>query len=100
MARTPNKKEQAHIDAVREIGCIVCRNEGLGLTPASIHHCDGHTKPGAHYKTLPLCHYHHQEGSDCEAYTSRHPWKTRFISRYGTEEKLLEQVNELLKRRI
>lgn len=97
MARNPNKKEQAHMNAVREIGCIVCINEGLGLTPAAIHHCDGHTKPGAHYKTLPLCGLHHQGGNDCEAYTSIHPYKKRFEARYGTENALLAQITILLK---
>lgn len=97
MARNPNKKEQAHMDAVREIGCIICRNEGLGLTPAAVHHCDGHTKPGAHYKTLPLCYLHHQQGNDCNEYTSRHPYKKRFEQRYGSEYDLLVQVSVLLK---
>jgi len=26
-----------------------------------------------------------------------HPWKARFEERYGTQDKLLEQVKELLK---
>ena len=94
--RTPTKSEQAHMDRVRELGCIVCLNEGKH-TPPAIHHIEGKTKEGAHYKTIGLCYYHHQEGSDCEAYTSRHDFKARFENRYGTEQELLAQVEEMLK---
>ncbi len=94
--KTPTKAEQAHMDKVRELGCIVCRNEGKH-TPPAIHHIDGKTKPGAHFLVLPLCYYHHQDGIDCNAFTSFHPWKARFEERYGTQDQLLEQVKELLK---
>jgi len=56
----------------------------------------GKTKDGAHFKVLPLCFLHHQEGSDNCIYVSRHPNKTAFERRYGTEESLLKQVDELL----
>ncbi len=84
------------MDKVRELGCIVCLNDG-DHTPPAIHHTDGKTKPGAHYKTIGLCFFHHQEGSDCEDFTSIHPHKSVFELRYGTQDKLLEQVKELLK---
>ena len=74
--RNPTKVEQYHMDKVQQLGCIVCRN--------------------AHMKVLPLCYEHHRSGIDCERYTSRHPFKAKFVSRYGTEEELLEQVEKIL----
>lgn len=88
------KADEKRYKQLIEIGCIVCRLEGKN-TPPQIHHPYGRTGDG-NQKTIPLCYYHHQEGSDCEAYTSRHPWKTRFVARYGTEEYLLEETNKLI----
>jgi len=81
---------------VAALGCIVCLIFEGEFTPASIHHIDGKTKPGAHKKVLPLCFRHHQEGSCCDEWVSRHPHKAQFESRYATEQELLEKVHELL----
>jgi len=86
------------MDRVRELGCIICRNDmDIYDSPAAIHHCDGKTKEGAHFKVLPICWEHHQSGQNNGMYVSRHPYKTEFERRYSTEESLLEQVQELLK---
>tara|TARA_R100000655_G_scaffold13156_2_gene29686 strand:- start:13207 stop:13518 length:312 start_codon:yes stop_codon:yes gene_type:complete len=95
--RNPTKEETEHMDKVSELGCIVCRNMGLGIVPAEIHHIEGKTNDNAHFKVLPLCFGHHREGGRFEPMISRHPYKRRFESAYGTEEKLLEQVNNILK---
>ena len=42
--RNPTKKEVEHMDKVSQLGCIVCRNMGLGITPAEIHHIEGKIK--------------------------------------------------------
>lgn len=94
--RTPTKHEKQWLDAVTQLGCIVCLKEELGISPASPHHIDGKTKPGAHLLTIPLCWRHHQEGSDCEEWTSRHPHKVRFEARYGDEMFLLELTKQSL----
>jgi hypothetical protein len=60
----------------------------------SVHHYDGRTKPGCHKKVLPLCGPHHQTGG--EAAPSIHPWRKRFIAKYGTEEELNAMCNALL----
>jgi len=80
-----------------ELGCIVCRNEGFGITPPEVHHIDGSKKEGCHFKTLPLCFFHHRSGGNIETHTSRHPYKKEFEKRYGTENELLNQVKELIK---
>ena len=99
--RTPTKAEQEHMDRVRDLGCIICRQQGKGRRPCEIHHVFGKTKKakgdfkGSHFYVLPLCFEHHRMGSDKEP-ISRHPYKARFVATYGTEESLLNLVDELL----
>ena len=93
--RKPTVAEQKHMDKVRSLGCIVCRNQGMLRVPCEIHHVIGKTKPNAHYMVLPLCFEHHRMGSDKEP-ISRHPYKKRFEAAYGTEQQLLAQINTLL----
>jgi len=83
------------MDRVRELGCVICRQQGKGRRPCEIHHVFGKTKPGAHFYVLPLCFEHHRMGSGKEP-ISRHPYKARFEATYGTEEELLKLVDELL----
>ncbi len=92
--RNPTKAEKMHMDSVRSLGCIVCRNQGKNIN-AEIHHTVGKTKPNAHFLVLPLCPQHHRYGRHEEP-ISRHPYKKRFENAYGTEEELLKQVEELL----
>ena len=94
--RTPTKAEKEHMDKVRDLGCIICRQQGKGRRPSEIHHVYGKTKKDAYFKVLPLCFEHHRMGSDKEP-ISRHPYKTRFVAAYGTEESLLDLVDDLLK---
>lgn len=98
MKRKWTAAEKRHQQKVRELGCIVCRLEGKGLTPPQIHH------PKLNGKTdnmmiLPLCYYHHmadQQQPPNPAYTSRHPNRKAFEERHGSEDYLLEQVTILL----
>lgn len=89
------KADKDRYQQLIEIGCIVCRKEKGIYTPPQIHHTEGRTGDG-NQKTIPLCYYHHMEGSDNDAYTSRHPFKSRFEERYGSEQYLLEETNKLL----
>jgi hypothetical protein len=95
--RNPNSKEKKHMDRVSQLGCIVCYLQGFYGVPAEIHHIEGKTKPDTHFKVLPLCFEHHRMGSDMEP-ISRHPYKARFEKAYGTEYKLLELVNSMVKK--
>lgn len=97
--RTPTKKESDYMDLIRDMGCIVCILENKGHTPPQIHHIDGKTKPDAHMRAIPLCYCHHmadQQQPKNELYTSRHPHKSRFEERYGSEAWLLEQTQKHL----
>lgn len=94
--RTPTAEEKRWMDDVQSLGCIVCRKEGKGQTPAEIHHIDGKTKVGAHFHIIPLCYFHHREGSATSLYISRHPYKRRFEERYGSELDLMFEVELLV----
>ena len=92
--RNPTAEEKRHMTAVRELGCIACRNKGIE-TPGEytlIHHTDGKTKPNAHLKTLPLCDPHHSPYHK----TGLHNNLTRWEAEHGTQEELLNQVEGLL----
>jgi len=89
-----NKADKLRYQALIELGCIICKKEGK-YTPPQIHHINGRTGNG-NQETIPLCYYHHMGDNDDEAYTSRHPFKARFIARYGNEQDLLDEVNKLI----
>jgi hypothetical protein len=86
------KAQKEWMDRVRSLGCRVCRNLGLGETPASTHHClTGAGGSRDHWKVLPLCHFHHQ-GEQGIHTLGRKVWQAK----YGTEEQLMQQVREEL----
>ena len=97
--RTPTSEEKKWLDEISDLGCVVCRVFESTYSPASPHHIEGKVKPGAHKITIPLCFLHHQEGSDNDQYTSRHPYKARFEERYATEEELLEMTRQLVEKK-
>jgi len=91
-----NKQERDHLDKVAALGCIVCRNIGLGWHPAMIHHLRygrGLSQRSDHFKTLPLCGTHHQHGGFGVAF---HAGPRQFQKNFGTEIELLDQVKSLL----
>ena len=91
--RTPTKVEKEWLNAITSLGCIVCYLELNVFTPASIHHLEGKTKPGAHLKSIPACGRHHQIPGP--GYKSRHgDGKAQFEARHGTEAYLLEKTQQ------
>ncbi len=86
--KNPTAAEKRHMSRVASLGCIACRNQGDGETPASVHHAlTGGGGRRNHMKVLPLCHYHHQGEGGIHT-LSRNRWQEI----HGTEEELLEQV--------
>ena len=81
---------------LREIGCIVCRKYYGVYTPPEIHHIDGQSKKGAHFRTIPLCHRHHRNKCNNDRYVSRADGKKVFNRMYCTEGQLLREVDQLI----
>ncbi|EML9401320.1 DUF968 domain-containing protein [Citrobacter freundii] len=92
MSKSKNKAEKFHLSRVAELRCIVCRNEGLGDSPAEIHHCSSGTGMSVradNFHVIPLCHTHHRTGGHGVAiHAGRQSWENNF----GTETELLVQV--------
>ena len=95
--RNPTADEKRFMQKVAEMGCIICSIHLDVYSPAMVHHISGRTKKDCHYSILPLCFEHHQSGVNTDRFVSRHPWKTEFEKRYGSEMELLDKVNELIK---
>ena len=91
--RQPTVAERRHMDAVAELGCVVCRREFGVFSPAAIHHTDGKTKPGAHFLVLPLCGAHHQTGGYGVAI---HAGRVEWERRYGTQAELMAWIEAQL----
>lgn len=96
--RTPNRAEKAWHDLLASnIGCPACFKEtGSRNTYVSIHHMDGRTKPDAHWKVLPLCAGHHQNGYGPVPMPAVHGRLREFEQRYGTELDLLAESAQTL----
>jgi len=87
--------EKAFHAAVRDLGCIVCRQAGA-QTPCEIHHIlQGGRRKGERF-VLGLCALHHRGGANGDEYTSRHPWRKAFEAKYGSEMSLLAKSRELI----
>lgn len=96
--RVPTAAEQRFMDAVATLGCRACAKDGIENSHISLHHIDGRTKEGAHFKVLPLCAPHHQQDdSDPAGRLSVHGAKARFEARYGTQAELLAECVALIK---
>lgn len=97
--RTPTKHEKIWLDAIANLGCIVCRLYLSVFTPPEIHHIDGSRKPGCHFKTIPLCCNHHRIPSTYSnpLWISLHGnGRKAFAREYDTELALLEKCRDLV----
>ena len=90
------KDELDRLQKIADIGCIICKLYEEEYSPCSIHHLDGKTKPGAHFKTIGLCGRHHQSDDANPLYDSVHGNKFRFEKRYKSQAELLKITNELI----
>lgn len=92
--RTPTVEERRWMRFIVEYGCIACRLDGLPPRPTAVHHIlRGGSRMG-HLFTLGLCDPGHHQGGQQFGMVSRHPDKARFEARYGTEQQLLEILQQ------
>jgi len=99
--RTATKSEKQWMDAICELGCIVCLDAFKTFSPGTVHHIDGKTKKDAHLSAICLCARHHQVASDSGEYATRHgpgrnAGKSMFEAAYGAERELLEKTKAML----
>ena len=90
------KDEKKHYEKLSQIGCIVCRNLGLGYSAPHIHHIRHGVGLGqrSHWSlAIPLCPNHHQHGGFGVAL---HSGRKTFEEKYGTESELLRQTLTIL----
>ena len=89
--------ERKWMDAITQLGCIVCYLQGHPGTPGVVHHI---LSPGKlrinHLHTICLCEAGHHQHGDGKIKISRHPFKARFEAAYGTEDYLLQKTKELV----
>jgi hypothetical protein len=90
------KAEKAWLDAITELGCIVCRIRYALYTPAVPHHLLSGGRRIGHLATIPLCDPGHHQNPP-PGWIARHPTKARFEKAYGTEAFLLRKTKELVK---
>lgn len=101
--RTPTADEQRVMDKLGALPCLCCLQAGRTNPVISLHHVTGRTEPGAHYRTLPLCIWHHDTPAEAAAirqypdliprhakgsWGGRRAWEARF----GTEIEMLLQA--------
>lgn len=105
----PTKAQQARFDAIREVGCIVAKRNGLGFVPCEIHHLTvgGHhgQKRRGHDATIGLNSWSHRgvplpgwNAAHCERVFgpsyAREP--RRFREEIGDDDTLLAYQDGLL----
>ena len=91
------KAEKAHLSRIAALGCIACYQQGTPGTPAEIHHPRSGTGAGrkaSHMQAIPLCPAHHR-GTAHPAVRSIHLAKLDFLEAFGTEQELLQLVQQL-----
>lgn len=82
------KDEKRWLDAITQLGCIVCIIEGIEGTPAEPHHRLSGGRRMGHRYSIPLCPPHHRSGRNDARVVSRDQCQRRFEARYGTEAAL------------
>jgi hypothetical protein len=94
--KSKTKAERERMGIVAGSFCIVCRNEGLGESPAELHHprfLAGGGQRSSHMDVIALCPAHHRLGGYGVAI---HAGQEEWERRYGTEAKLLKQTRREL----
>lgn len=94
--RTPTKEEATWMDAITALGCIACRIDGHLDIRGAVHHLLSGGRRIGHLYTICLCDPGHHQNGEQFGKVSRHPWKTRFEARFGTEAELLALTKDIL----
>ena len=106
--KPPTAAQRRRMAALKEFGCILCLEIGIGRVPPEIHHITECGRRLGHDHTIPICCWHHRgqpwncdqrpSGMEELAGPSLARNKREFVRRFGTERDILERVDEQLKR--
>lgn len=92
-----SRRDLSRFDKLQRIGCIACRILGV-YSLADVHHVLTGGRRTGHQDTIPLCPWHHRgvlpphEDLGPSLANGSKP----FHARFGRQEELLKQVNELI----
>jgi hypothetical protein len=86
--KPPTAAERDWMDFVANFGCVVCWQQFGIKTPCAVHHIVVGGRRKGHMFTIGLCDPGHHQNAPITDKISRHPWKARFESAYGTEDEL------------
>lgn len=87
--RAPTAAEREWMNWIVAFGCVACRKDGYLPRPTAVHHLLRGGQRIGHLHAIGLCDPGHHQGGQPLGLISRHPWKTRFETQYGTEAELL-----------
>ncbi len=91
--RTPTADESRYMSTiVSRYLCWCCTQLGIEnrIEDVLIHHIDGKTKPGAHYRSIPLCDPHHSPYSEHGLHYNTARWE----GQWGRQEDIVEQIQQ------
>ncbi|WP_293000056.1 Ref family recombination enhancement nuclease [Nevskia sp.] len=102
---TPAERERFRL--IKELGCVPCRMQGLGINPGEANHLLSAGRRRGHRFTVSECPYHHRGAvpagmGERAAYgvfgpsRAKHP--REFESRFGDDETLLKMQDDILRR--
>jgi len=86
-----DSEDAAWLDAITQLGCIVCRLYYFVFSPGEVHHFDGGSN---HKHTICLCDRHHRNAG--KGYETRHGNQSRFAAAYGTDWELYDRAKQLM----
>ncbi len=85
--RRATNAERAYLLLIKSLPCIACGNPPI----SEAHHITSGGRRLGHYHTLPLCFQCH-EGTTLSIGNT----KKQFIAKHGTEQELLEKIQEII----
>jgi hypothetical protein len=89
LKKRATRLEREHLALIASLPCAVCGN-----SPVHVHHLPTQGGKRNHFRTIPMCPYHHMDGPYSE---SIHQGRKAFEANFGTtEDELFAKTNQEL----
>ena len=94
-AKPPTKAERKRMADMKDHGCCLCAELGLGWRLPDNHHILSGGRRMGHRFTIPLCKWHHEGHPPMteEMGPSLASSKRAFVSKFGTELEIMARVD-------